>query len=424
MKDQKRNKLKLMNSPIAMLLLVLLGMFIAIPAQAVIITKGFTGLWQQPDHESQGFDFQVINQNGGVTQAVVYWYTYDTVGNPMWLLGIGDVVDDRVTMDLLTITGVTNLQENDPATSNEVILATASFTFDDCESGTVDIVPTPTTSSSNSTNSSNTPNSISGTGGIVRIQRLTSIKDTGCSGGISDDTTPTESSYEITQFMINTNVYPAGNARAKFKQSPSETEFEVEVEGIPAGNYELSVDGVIRGQFEVSVDGNQTEGEIEFESPADEGELLLDFDPRGKAVEVLEGSVVLFGIEFALAAENNVDPEDVGAPPFANDIETVAKLRNTGFIASARGEAKLEQDLTEVEFEVEIEDLPQGNYGLYIDGNVVGVITVTNSSGGNEGEIEFSFPKESDDLLLDFDPRGKLIEVRQGDAGVILEVNF
>ncbi len=417
MKILKRKKSRVIKSPIAMLLTLLLLMFLALPAQAVIITKSFTGLWLQPDHESQGFDFQVINQNGGVSQAVVYWYTYDTAGNPMWLIGMGNVEGNQVSMDFMTVTGVTNLQSNDPEARNEVVLASAVFSFDDCQNGTVDITPKP----GNGTNDS--PNSISGTGGIVRVQRLTTIQGSTCSGGIADDITPQDTDEEFEQFMGNTGVYPSGNARFEFEQNRENTEFEVEVEDIPLGSYDLSVDGIIRGQILVLNTSSGTEGEIEFESPVDEGKLLLDFDPRNKVIEVQEQGVVLFSSEFTPVTGGPTDPVTNGAPPFANDIETEVQFINTGVIASARGEVELEQEPNEVEFEVEIEDLPLGNYDLFVDGVNKGVITVVNDEGGSEGEIEFRFPEEIGKPLLDFDPRGKLIEVRQ-NGSTILEANF
>ncbi|VAW43666.1 hypothetical protein MNBD_GAMMA02-94, partial [hydrothermal vent metagenome] len=98
MKMKHKTRLKKYKSPITMFFTLLL-VFLTMPAQAVIITKSFTGLWVQPDHESQGFDFQVIDQNG-IPQAVAYWYTYDTVGNPMWLLGVGNLAENTVSMDL------------------------------------------------------------------------------------------------------------------------------------------------------------------------------------------------------------------------------------------------------------------------------------------------------------------------------------
>ncbi len=418
MKKQNRSKICKQKSPLAMLLTLLLFMLFSIQAQAVIITKDFTGLWLQPDHESQGFDFQVINQNGGVTQAVVYWYTYDTVGNPMWLIGMGNVVDNQVSINLMTITGVTNLQENDPSTRNEVILATADFSFDDCQNGTVDISP------KTSVGSANNPNSISGTGGIVRIQRLTSIKGSECSGGISDNTPAGVTTYEIEQSMENTGIYTDGYASLKFEQNINSSEFEVEVEDIPVGTYDLRVDNIIRGQIQVANTNDGTEGELEFESPIDNGKILLDFDPRNKFVEILDQSTVIFSSNFAPEGPANTNPEDIGAPPFANGVETRADFINTGLIASAKGEVELEQELAEVEFEVEIENLPTGNYGLYVDGDIVGTIMVVNDDGGTKGELKFRFPEEAGKSTLDFDPRGKLIEVRMGDVGTLLEVNF
>ncbi len=396
-------------------ILVLLFVLLAMPSQAVVITKSFTGLWQQPDHESQGFDFQVIDQNG-LPQALTYWYTYDTEGNPMWLLGVGDITEETVSMDLMTVTGVTNLQNPDPATRTEVILATAFFTFEDCNNGSVEIVPT-------AINNPGTSNSISGTGGIVRIQRLTSVQGETCSGGISDNTTAQAVDEEYQQFMGNTGVYPNGNARFEFEQDRENTEFEVEVENVPVGSYNLSVEGIIRGQIQVVNTNSGTEGKIEFESPVVAHKLLLIFDPRDKVIEVLEGNTVLFSSDFIPTSGGTNPPQSSGAPPFANNLETKVFFNNTGVIASARGEVELEQELNEVEFEVEIENVPLGSYSLFIDGVEKGIIRVINDDGGQEGELEFRFPSEVGKPLLNFDPRGKLIEVRQ-NGNTILEVVF
>ena len=416
MKIKHETRLKKYKLSITMFF-TLLFIFITVPAQAIIITKGFTGLWKQPNHESQGFDFQVIDQNG-TPQAVVYWYTYDTAGNPMWLIGMGNLVENTVNMDLLTVTGVTNLQPSDPSTRNEVVLANVSFTFEDCNNGTVEINPVPISGSSDAA-----LNSISGTGGIVQIQRLTAIQGSDCSGGIADNINPQDADEEYQQFMTNTGVYPEGNARLKFEQDRNGSEFEVEVENIPVGSYDLSVDGIIRGQIQVWTTSGGTEGKIDFESPVDADSILLNFDPRNKVVEIQKAGLVLFTSEFTPDSDGNNNPETNGAPPFANDIETKAYFNNTGIIASARGEVELEQELNEVEFEVEIEDLPLGTYRLYVGGVDKGAIIVVNDEGGREGEIEFRFPKEIGKPLLDFDPRGQLIEIRQ-NGNTILEVEF
>ncbi|MCF6319258.1 MAG: hypothetical protein L3J83_08280, partial [Proteobacteria bacterium] len=168
MKTQNKQKLNRFKQPI----LALIFMLSAIPVHAVIITKNFTGLWLLPDYNSQGFDIQIIDQNG-VPQAVVTWYTYDTDGNPMWVTGLGDIQENTASMDLLAVT----IQNNDPATRNVVTLATAYFKFDNCDKGTVEIAPV-------------SINSISGTGGLIDIERLTAMQATEWSGGISDHTSP------------------------------------------------------------------------------------------------------------------------------------------------------------------------------------------------------------------------------------------
>ncbi|MCF6318546.1 MAG: hypothetical protein L3J83_04570, partial [Proteobacteria bacterium] len=209
----------------------------------------------------------------------------------------------------------------------------------------------------------------------------------------------------------------------EFEQDSGNSEFYVEVEDVPGGSYDLRVDGVIRSQIQVINVNGGTEGKIEFESPVNENNLLLNFDPRNKLIEVLEGNTVLFTSDFTSAPGGTNPPVSNGAPPFANDIETKVFFNNTGIIPSARGEVELEQEQNEVEFEVEIENLPLGNYSLFVGGVEKGIITVVNDDGGSEGELEFRFPSEIGKPLLNFDPRGQLIEIRQ-NGNTILEVEF
>jgi hypothetical protein len=67
------------------------------------------------------------------------------------------------------------------------------------------------------------------------------------------------------------------------------------------------------------------------------------------------------------------------------------------------------------EFRVEIEDVPVGDYDLLVGGVPRGTIAVVDTGTAVKGELEFS--TDDDDagaLLLDFDPTGAAIEVRQG----------
>ena len=71
-------------------------------------------------------------------------------------------------------------------------------------------------------------------------------------------------------------------------------DFSVEIEDVPAGSYDLSVGGEIVGTLQAAVDFDGTvRGELEFRDPVEPGKILLDFDPRGKQIDVLEGGTVV-----------------------------------------------------------------------------------------------------------------------------------
>jgi hypothetical protein len=107
-----------------------------------------------------------------------------------------------------------------------------------------------------------------------------------------------DSVTEISTALTNAGVYPDGSAEAEYEARGERAEFSVEVEDVPAGSYALLVGGVERGIIDVFEDDGDTGGEIEFETPADPDDELLDFDPRGQAVEILEGETLLFSVDF------------------------------------------------------------------------------------------------------------------------------
>ena len=204
-------------------------------------------------------------------------------------------------------------------------------------------------------------------------------------------------------------------------------EFEVEVEDIPVGDYLLLVDAVERGIIEVRDTDDGPEGEIEFSSPRDDDDLLLDFEPLGALIEVTNGSSVLFsGIldpEFAPPGDDDDDDDDDGSPGFGSS-EIEVDFINTGLDGDASGDAELEQKANRVEFDVEIEDLDIGTYELWVAGVMRAEIEVVQfDDDDTEGEVEFRNPVEPGKLLLDFDPRGQLISIEQAGA-VFLTVDF
>ena len=115
-----------------------------------------------------------------------------------------------------------------------------------------------------------------------------------------------------------------------------------------------------------------------------------------------------------------------GGPLFTVDhdgkLEIEVSLDNTGVAGfeDAEGKAEYEVEGEEREFEIEIEDVPAGSYGLFVGGNPQGTIEVAK----NKGKLKFKAPQESNAELLNFDPLGEIIEVRNADNTAILEVAF
>lgn len=71
-----------------------------------------------------------------------------------------------------------------------------------------------------------------------------------------------------------------------------------------------------------------------------------------------------------------------------------------------------------------IEILPPGGYNLLVGGINEGTITVVNIISGFKGEIDFDTdPDDMGELPLEFDPRGKMIEIEQGGI-LFLERTF
>ena len=131
----------------------------------------------------------------------------------------------------------------------------------------------------------------------------------------------------------------------------------------------------------------------------------MDFDPRNQLVEIKNADdAVLFSHTFGNGSADT--------PADATEVEEVFPLISNDILAvPARAKMKFERDQDgEISFEVELEDVPAGNYLLFV-GEVNKGIIPANSDGGYEIEFE--------DGLLDFDPLGQVISVtRQEDSAV------
>ncbi len=204
----------------------------------------------------------------------------------------------------------------------------------------------------------------------------------------------------------STGLDSDATAKAKLRvDGKARRKFSVEVEDVPVGAYGFFVNDVLQGNINVVTYPGGTHGEIEFSSRDDSGdELPLTFDPTNSTFSIQQGVSVYFqgAIAFSTTGGSNEPPAEL------DEI-----LASTGLDGDASGHARYRiRDDGRRDFNVEIEDVPVGSYPLFVGGVQRGSISVVSVAGKVQGEIEFSNPVESGKSLLNFDPRGQLIEVK------------
>lgn len=98
------------------------------------IDHTYSGAWFDPDHDGEGFIVEILDES----RALVYWFTYQADGSQRWMLGVGDIVGNRVEIeDMLDTRGGRFGKNYDP---DDVILQRAgslSMTFLNCTSALI-----------------------------------------------------------------------------------------------------------------------------------------------------------------------------------------------------------------------------------------------------------------------------------------------
>jgi hypothetical protein len=382
-----------------------------------LITGSFSGVWDQPEQESQGMTIQIGEQDGDKKVGIVFWYTFGSDFLTAWYLGIGPVTGNEIEMTLYSATGIDFMGEDLEGDESVVSVGTLNLVFKNCNKGMatyvfnelVDDVLVETDS------------------GEFPIKRISSIYRQRCSGGISDDTPKNGKPLmmEVKLFPVETD--DSGEGKAKFWERSDRSDFKVEVEDVLDGDYMVRVcDDPENLDIEAKLFAMQVvdgEGELEFRSPEIDDKLNLNFDPRDCKIELLDGEfVVLTTGENVLSEKKQGKPEDE-----EGGVELEADFTSTGVFEDAEGEAEYEMETNEREFSVKIKNVPIGVYSVEVGGFAKGDLEVTELNGKTEGKAKFTDPKKLDTLDLDFDPRGQIIEIRQtavDDPLVILEVLF
>jgi hypothetical protein len=373
---------------------------LALPVQAAepLVTRAFSGIWDQPDQQSQGLILQIADLPDDSKNAVVYWFTYAGDLESAWYFAVGEVDGNTVQMTLYSATGVGFMQdglEGNPAVSE---IGTLELEFRNCNHGVARYA---------------TGEDVLGSGEF-RIHRLTRNFRTRCTGGISDDTRE-----GVRPSRLDVELQPArddisGAGKAMFWERSERSDFKVFVRQLPDGVYELLVCGEDRGDIEV-IDGS---GHADFRSPASDEHALLDFDPRDCTIEVADGSGAALTSGDAVLSDKGDKP---AKPDHPANMRIEAALESSGLVDGAEGSAEYRVAGGKVEFNVTVTGLPAGDYPLVVGGSEAGVIEVRRD--GSRSQLNFRDPARPGAELLDFDPLGQVIEVLFGGE-VVLDALF
>ncbi len=143
-----------------------------------LITSSFSGIWDQPEQESQGIILQIGEQAEDEKVGIAYWFTYGPDLKTAWYLGIGPVSGNEIHMTLYTASDIGFMAENLEGDESVVPVGTLDLVFRNCNHGQAvygfDAVE------------GDVP--VEAEIGEFPIKRISSIYRQRCSGGISDDT--------------------------------------------------------------------------------------------------------------------------------------------------------------------------------------------------------------------------------------------
>lgn len=97
------------------------------------VSPAISGAWYDPDHAGEGWLLEI--QADG--QALLAWFSYDPEGSQAWFLNTGTIEGNTITFDLLNPSGTDFGPTFDPNKVSRPAWGTAAFTFDGCNSGSV-----------------------------------------------------------------------------------------------------------------------------------------------------------------------------------------------------------------------------------------------------------------------------------------------
>jgi len=106
------------------------------------LNGAISGSWFNPEQDGQGYAIEVVSQPSGNDQFVAYFYGYDDAGDRLWLLGSGSGIEgNTATVEVIRTEGVGFGNNFDADSFAYETVGSMTFTFFDCNSGTVAFAP-------------------------------------------------------------------------------------------------------------------------------------------------------------------------------------------------------------------------------------------------------------------------------------------
>ena len=179
-----------------------------------------------------------------------------------------------------------------------------------------------------------------------------------------------------------------------------ESEMTVKVRKLtPRKKYYLYVGGLKKAAFKANDNGN---AKIKFKTPKTGSKKLLDFDPRGERIKIKRNDKTV--LKMTLSGKGETE---------GTKVVEKTDLIPTAAAGPGKADARFRLKRSgESDFRVRVEDVPVGDYDLWVDGIYRATITV--NLAFEESEVEFDTDPEPPELSLDFDPRDLLIAIFEG----------
>lgn len=208
---------------------------------------------------------------------------------------------------------------------------------------------------------------------------------------------------EIKLDLNRLGAAPNGSeASAKFRRLATGTaRFKVEADDLAAGTYDVFVGGLSRGAFVVKGGGGG--GDIVFKTTPTGDAIQLDFEVAGETVVIrLNGQDYFSGV-----MSSAPDSTRIGG----SGSRAVALAATNAAPSGAEAKAELEFGVNgPVQLQVELEDLPAGEYKLLVTDVLRGTISIS----GDSAALTFKVSPGGGELPLDFLTVGQSITICEG----------